>query len=69
MKINWKKILLEAGMGFALWTIFLTPYMIIIVKTSLEQYILWLGMQLFLIPPLAPIVFRITRYIERKIWK
>ena len=64
--INWKKILLEAVLGFILWTLFLTPYMIFVVRTSLEQYILWLGMQACLIPPLAPLVFKITKYLEKK---
>ena len=64
--INWKKILLEAVLGFTLWTLLLTPYMIFVVRTSLEQYMLWLGMQACLIPPLAPLVFKITKYLEKK---
>lgn len=66
---NWKKILLEAVFGFILWTLFLTPYMIFVVRTSLEQYMLWLGMQACLIPPLAPLVFKITKCIEKRIFR
>lgn len=66
-EMNWKKILIEAGFGFALWTAFLTPYMIFIVKTSTEQYGLWIVMQAFIIPPLSPIVFRVTKYVEDKL--
>ena len=61
-----KKILLEALLGFVLWTVFLTPYMVLVVQVDLNQYLWWLLMQAILIPILAPIVFRITKYIENK---
>lgn len=63
--IKIKEILLEAMLGFILWTLFLTPYMIIVVKTTSSQYISWLGMQAILIPIIAPIVFRITNKLKK----
>jgi len=65
--MNIKKILLEAIIGFILWTFFLTPYMMFVVKTTWEQYILWLGMQALIVPIIAPIVFRVTKYVEKNV--
>jgi hypothetical protein len=39
--MNWKKLLVEALSGFVGWTAALTPYMLLVVKTNLEQYIAW----------------------------
>ena len=64
--MNLKKILLEAVTGFIFWTLFLTPYMIFIVQTTTEQYISWLGMQGILVPVIAPIVFRMTKWVIDK---
>lgn len=64
-----KEILLEAFLGFILWTLFLTPYMIFIVKTTMVQYISWLGMQAILVPIIAPIVFRITKKAKSRLVK
>lgn len=60
-----KKIVVQALVGFALWTAFLTPYMLFVTKVSLEQYAFWLLMQAVLVPVIAPIVFRITAKAER----
>ena len=61
--MNLKKVksyLKEAVLGFVLWTIFLTPYMILVTKVSSDQYIAWLVMQAVLVPPIAVLVYRIT---------
>ncbi len=50
-----KKILLQALGGFIFWTACLTPYMLFVVKVSAEQYLKWAGMQLIIVPPLAPL--------------
>lgn len=67
MKI--KEILLEAVIGFIFWTLFLTPYMVIVVKTTTTQYISWLGMQAILVPIIAPVVFWITKKVKSKLLK
>ena len=61
--MNLKKVksyLKEAVLGFVLWTIFLTPYMILVMKASSEQYIAWIVMQAVIVPPIAVLVYRIT---------
>lgn len=63
-----KKYLVESICGFILWSIFLTPYMFLIVKVDFTQYLAWLSMQIFLVTPIAPIVFRITKYVNKKIF-
>ena len=55
-----KNYLKEAGTGFVLWTLFLTPYMVLVTRVSLGQYISWLVMQAVLVPPIAVLVYRIT---------
>ena len=55
-----KDYLKEAGTGFVLWTIFLTPYMILVTRVSSGQYISWLVMQAVFVPPIAVLVHRIT---------
>jgi hypothetical protein len=62
-----KKFLIQAFTGFALWTILLTPYMLLITKVNFEQYLFWLLMQAIIVPIIAPIVFRATSIVEAKI--
>jgi len=57
-----KQILLEALGGFIFWTGCLTPYMIFIVHTSVEQYFKWFFMQLLIVPPLAPLSIRFIKW-------
>jgi hypothetical protein len=59
--MNKKDVVLEAVIGFLLWTIFLTPYVLLITQMTTTQYLSWILMQLILVTPLAPIVFRITK--------
>lgn len=50
-----KKFLIEAVAGFVFWTGILTPYMVFIVGTNVEQYLKWVGMQLIIVPVLSPL--------------
>jgi len=47
-----KQFIRDAIVSFIYWTLVLSPYMILVVKTSLEQYIAWVAMQATLVPPL-----------------
>jgi len=58
-----KKYLMEGIIGCILWTILLTPYVLLVTKMTTFQYISWVIMEIILIIPLAPIVFRITKYL------
>jgi len=62
-----KEFILQAFLGFILWTLFLTPYMLLVVQVSIDQYLAWLVMQLVIVPPVAVIVVRITNWIVKKI--
>jgi len=50
-----KNVLLQAIAGFIFWTGTLTPYMLFVVGVSAPQYFKWFGMQLIIVPPLAPL--------------
>lgn len=70
MKINLSRITkfsLQALGGFIFWTGSLTPYMIFIVHTSFQQYIKWFGMQLILVPVLAPLSMGFINWFVKKI--
>lgn len=58
---------MEGVIGCILWTILLSPYMLLITKMTTIQYILWIIMEIVLIIPLAPIVFRITKYLMKQL--
>ena len=59
--------LIEALMGFILWTIFLTPYVLGVTRMSWEQYQSWLLMQAILVPLIAILVVKITNKVTKKI--
>lgn len=63
LKDTIKRFILEGVCGCILWTIFLTPYTIFIMRTTLEQYVYWVIMEFMLVFPLAPFVHRITKRI------
>ncbi len=70
MKITKKKltiVLMQALLGFVLWTIFLSPYVLLITKMTIDQYVTWLIMQLVLATPLSVVVIRITNYFTKKV--
>jgi membrane protein DedA with SNARE-associated domain len=66
MRYKIKKYLLQATVGFVLWTGFLTPYMLFVTRLTFDQYLFWLLMQAILVPLIAPIVFRATIKCEKK---
>jgi len=59
--------LLEAGLGFVLWTGILSPYVIFVTRMTMEQYVSWLIMQAFLVPPAAVLVVKITNKVTRSV--
>ena len=65
--MNIKKFLVEAILGFILWTLFLSPYVLLITLMSLSQYLSWLGMQAVLVPPLSIIVVNVTNKVTNKL--
>jgi len=60
-----EKFLLEAVCGFVMWTGILTPYMIFITKVTAEQYLFWLGMQAFIVPPASILVVNVTNKLVK----
>lgn len=58
---------MEGVIGCILWTIFLSPYMLLVTKMTALQFISWIIMEVVLIMPLAPVVFRTTKYIMKKL--
>jgi len=70
MKINRKVIidyLKESLIGSSIWTLFLSPYAIFIMKLNFIQYVGWLSMQFVLIMPLLPIVVKMTKFLMEKL--
>ena len=65
--MKWKEIIIESVVGTLAWTGFLTPYVIFITNLTFEQYLTWLGMQFILVPPITPLVFRLTNKIQQKL--
>jgi len=61
------KFAIEAFCGFVLWTLALTPYMIMVTKVTFEQYISWVIMEAVLVPPIAIIVVNATNWIVKKV--
>jgi hypothetical protein len=69
LKAKLSEFAVEAICGFAFWTAFLTPYMILVVKTTLEQYAAWVAMEVVLVTPLAPLVINLTNMVKRRFRK
>jgi len=63
--MNMKNFVKQAVIGFSFWTLVLTPYVILVTKMSLMQYITWVGMNAILVTPLAPIGVRITNKLVK----
>ena len=59
---------MEGIIGCVLWTLFLTPYVLLITKMTTLQYISWVIMEIILVIPLAPIVFRLTKFLMKNLW-
>ena len=65
-----KKTALEAVTGFALWTLFLTPYIYpFVCKYDIAAYENWLVMEAVMVPPIAVIVVKITNRITKRFVK
>ena len=62
-----KKALLEAVLGFALWTGILTPYVLFVTQMTVNQYLSWLLMQAIIVPPVAIAVLRVTNYFTKRL--
>lgn len=60
-----KQFLKDAVVSFFYWTAVLTPYMIFVVKTTVDQYISWVVMQAILVPPLGAVFSIIVRKIKK----
>lgn len=58
-----KRVLVDALVAFIFYTLALTPYMVLIVRMDLTQYLAWIVMQIFLVPPLGAIFAWICRKI------
>jgi len=61
-----KQFIKDMIISFVYWTLALSPYMIFVVKTTLNQYIAWVGMQAILVPPLGAIYSIIARRLKSK---
>ena len=61
-----KQFAIDAIAAFVFYTLTLTPYMLLVVKTTWEQYAAWLVMQAVLVPPLGAIFAIIARKIKLK---
>jgi hypothetical protein len=61
------RYLAEGLVGSFLWIVFLTPYIFLVVKSIMEQYFWWLVMEFVLVLPLAPIIYRSTSYLKKKL--
>ncbi|MCX6711442.1 MAG: hypothetical protein NT139_00175 [Candidatus Woesearchaeota archaeon] len=61
-----KQFVKDAIISFFYWTLILTPYMVFVVKTNLQQYIAWVGMQAILVPPLGAVFSIIARKLKSK---
>lgn len=66
-RLKIKKVILEAIIGFVLWTGILTPYVIFVTQMTLGQYLSWLLMQAVIVPPVAVVVLRITNAVTRRL--
>ncbi len=56
----------DAIIAMVFWTITLTPYMFLVVQVNLEQYISWVSMQGFIVPPLGAISAWLFRWVDKK---
>lgn len=65
--MNIRKLLLEAALGFVLWTVLLSPYMLWIVGMTPAQYGAWLLMQAVIVPPVAVVVVRATNAVTQRL--
>lgn len=60
------RFIIDSILAFLFYTAAFTPYMIFIVKMSLEQYLAWIVMEITIVPPLGAIFSIIVRKINPK---
>jgi hypothetical protein len=65
-KKNVKKFVRDAVISFLFWTGALTPYMWLVVRIDLSQYLAWISMQALIMPPLGAISAILFRWIDKK---
>ena len=65
-KLNLRRLLLEALLGFVLWTLLLSPYMLLVIGMTPPQYSAWLLMQAVIVPPVSVVVVRATNTVTRR---
>ena len=61
-----KQFVKDALISFVYWTATLSPYMLLVVKTTFEQYLAWVGMQAILVPPLGAVFSIIARKMKSR---
>lgn len=61
-----KQFVVDAVAAFVFYTLALTPYMLLVVRTTQEQYVAWLVMQAVLVPPVGAVFAIIARKIKLK---
>ena len=69
IQLNLKKYLVEAIVWSVLWTLFLTPYSILVEQLTILQFFYWVGMEFVLVLPLAPVVNYVGKRIVKKVMK
>lgn len=55
--------MIDALAAFIFYTLALTPYMVLVIRTDLTQYIAWIVMQITIVPPLGAAFAWICRKI------
>ena len=66
MSMKVKVFLRDALVGFAYWTLVLSPIMLLVVKLNLPQFLSWLGLQAVLGPPLGALSAWVFRRVNGK---
>jgi len=59
--------IIEGIVGSTVWTIFLTPYCILVQQLTLKQYIFWLLMEYTVVLSMAPIIYRVISIILKRL--
>jgi len=56
-------------LGFAVWTVCLTPWMLFVTQMTTDQYIMWVFAGIILNPPISVIAVKITNKAVKKLCK
>lgn len=60
-----KRFVRDAFVSFVFWTGSLTPFMLLVLRVDLSQYLMWFLLQASLGPPLGAVSARLFRRIEK----